>query len=276
MLTTDFLPRLVAYLNWISLEIKDHLPWTSRKFGWKVRWRMRYDHNPVFIELADKYLVKAFAKERGVRTAQLFYTTDQPETIPFDSLPETYFIKANHGCGWNMLCKERHFYSYHTNVDFRGDNNIKQYVLSREEVIQLCKARLKQRYSCHEWAYQHIVPKIIVEERLFPRKGTELIDYKFYTFDGKAILVDVLSSTSRQNHEDFFLNMNWQAVDPAYIYAHNLSERIPEKPETLQEMIRVAEMLGRGLDFVRVDLNDTTLGIVLGEMTLYPEGGRLK
>ena len=199
---------------------------------------IRYDHNPVFIELADKYLVKAFAKERGVRTAQLFYTTDQPETIPFDSLPETYFIKANHGCGWNMLCKERHFYSYHTNVDFRGDNNIKQYVLSREEVIQLCKARLKQRYSCHEWAYQHIVPKIIVEKRLFPRKGTELIDYKFYTFDGKAILVDVLSSTSRQNHEDFFLNMNWQAVDPAYIYAHNLSERIPEKPETLQEMIR--------------------------------------
>lgn len=68
--------------------------------------------------------------------------------------------------------------------------------------------------------------------------------------------------------------MNWRPVD-SHIYEHNLSARLPTKPYTFQEMVRIAEILGRELDFVRIDLYDTTAGIVLGEMTFYPEGGRV-
>jgi hypothetical protein len=41
----------------------------------------------------------------------------------------------------------------------------------------------------------------------------------------------------------------------------------------LNEMIAAAERLGRGLDFVRVDLYHSTYGVMLGEITLYPESG---
>jgi hypothetical protein len=40
-------------------------------------------------------------------------------------------------------------------------------------------------------------------------------------------------------------------------------------------MIQVAQTMGKELDFVRVDLYNTSRGIVLGEMTVYPDGGVL-
>jgi hypothetical protein len=40
-------------------------------------------------------------------------------------------------------------------------------------------------------------------------------------------------------------------------------------------MIEVAQKLGTDIDFARIDLYDTTQGIILGEMTIYPEGGIL-
>jgi hypothetical protein len=47
-----------------------------------------------------------------------------------------------------------------------------------------------------------------------------------------------------------------------------------QSPENLEEMIEVAEQLGNGFNFVRVDLyspNQNT--VVFGEMTFAPEGG---
>ena len=38
-------------------------------------------------------------------------------------------------------------------------------------------------------------------------------------------------------------------------------------------MIDTAEKIGKDIDFARVDLYSTTKGIVLGEITIYPEGG---
>ncbi len=270
----NILSKIEAFYNWRRVEIEDSLPKTVKDFGWKVRWRMRHDHNPLFIRLQDKYLAKAYAEERGIRAARVLYVTDKPETIPFDSLPGNCFIKANHGCGWNVLCKEHQFFTYRSEVNFRGNNEIAKYKITQTEVIDLCKSWLRKRYSRTQWAYQHIVPKIIVEEYLYPREGTELKDYKLYTFYGKVKLVDVLSPTIRRNREEFLLNTNWQPVD-SFVYEHNLSNRIPQKPDTFQELIRTAEILGKELDFARIDLYDTTLGVVLGEITIYPEGGRV-
>jgi teichuronopeptide biosynthesis TupA-like protein len=39
-------------------------------------------------------------------------------------------------------------------------------------------------------------------------------------------------------------------------------------------MLEIVRKLGESLDFVRVDLSDTTRGVVLGEMTIYPLAGR--
>ncbi|MGZ9226527.1 MAG: ATP-grasp fold amidoligase family protein [Anaerolineales bacterium] len=257
----------------LLINIMDTLPIAPRDFSWKMRWRMRHDRNPLFIELLDKYKVKAYADMLGIRTAETFFVTDQPETIPFDSLPETYFLKANHGCRWNILHKDQAFYLYGDGKNFSDPDSISKYKLTRDEVIRHCRSWLASRHSRKQWAYQHIPPLILAEDVLVQRGGGELNDYKFYTFHGKVELIKVFSQTIRRDHEEILLDANWQPIKLAN-HKENDPPLIPAKPETLQEMLDSVGKLSNDLDFVRVDLYDTAHGVVLGEMTIYPLAGR--
>lgn len=268
------LHRITSRLNRTKIRAMDALSLNPKDFSWKMRWRMKHDRNPLFVDVQDKYKVKAYAHERGVRTAETFYVTNDPETIPFDTLPDNYFIKANHGYGWNILCKEREFYFYRPDVNSAKRENIIKYKLTRQEVLEHCRIWINTKHSKWEWAYQHISPLIIVEEILASRDGGELKDYKFYTFNGIVKMIQILSPSIRQNNENVLFDPRWQEFKlPNDKYKH--SDVLPRRPDTLQDMVVAAEKLGKGLDFVRVDLYDTTCGVTLGEMTIYPEGGRL-
>ena len=87
-------------------------PTVRSKFADKVRWRMARDRNPLFLTIQDKYRVRDYAAERFVKTAELLYVTQDPQTIPFETLSESYFIKAGHGWGWNILCLHGDFYYF--------------------------------------------------------------------------------------------------------------------------------------------------------------------
>lgn len=264
-----FTQKVIKKLDQYRTFFLDNMLLNPQDFSWKVRWRMRYDRNPVFIEIQDKYKVKLYAQSHGVRTAETYYVTDHPESIPFDSLPENYVIKATHGCGWNVFCKDGKLYLF----EHDDPSSPTRTSLTQDDCIQLCHAWLKSTYSKKQWAYQHIVPQIVVEEQLHQHGGGALIDYRFYTFDGKVEVIQFDSSIYREN-ESVFFNKNWQEIELS-IYRNRIPGPIPAKPENLQEMINTAEKLGEGIDFVRVDLYNTTRGVVLGEMTIYPEAGML-
>ena len=264
-----FTQKVIKKLDQYRTFFLDNMLLSPQDFSWKVRWRMRYDRNPVFIEIQDKYKVKLYAQSHGVRTAETYYVTDHPESIPFDSLPENYVIKATHGCGWNVFCKDGKLYLF----EHDDPSSPTRTSLTQDDCIQLCHAWLKSTYSKKQWAYQHIVPQIVVEEQLHQHGGGALIDYRFYTFDGKVEVIQFDSSIYREN-ESVFFNKNWQEIELS-IYRNRIPGPIPAKPENLQEMINTAEKLGEGIDFVRVDLYNTTRGVVLGEMTIYPEAGML-
>ena len=76
---------------------KDILQSIDVNFSAKVRWRMKFDRNPLLVTLQDKYRVREYARLKGVKIAKLLYVTDRPKTIPFGELPKNYLIKANHG-----------------------------------------------------------------------------------------------------------------------------------------------------------------------------------
>jgi len=255
-------------------------PWLQKKdFAWKVRWRMRHDRNERFIMLQDKYLVKEFAASRGVRAAEVLYLTDQPSTTPFDRLPPRYFLKANHGSCWNILHLESGFYLFGNGARlFAGGASLPKDEasaacrLTREQCIRQCETWLGRKYSTKEWAYQHISPKIVVEEFLESADGPELRDYRCYTFDGVVKAMNVCSAPHRSRNENFFCDPDWKEFTLT-----KYKERRPatpmERPANLKELVATAEKLGKGLDFVRIDLYHTTRGVMLGEMTLYPERG---
>jgi hypothetical protein len=242
---------------------------------------MKYDKNPLFVTLQDKYKVREYAKSREVKTANLLYVTDRPETIPFGELPPKYLIKANHGCGWNILCYNSELYlfgsgQYLANSDgsLLNTNSATQYKLRKAEAIRMCREWLTRRYCRIQWAYKHISPRIIVEELLVPKDDKVLKDYRMYTFHGVVKAISVGSAIYRRDAENVFFNPNWKEFKLTR-YREKPPDPSPEMPASLGEMFEVAQKLGSDIDFARIDLYDTTQGVVLGEITIYPEAGFL-
>jgi len=248
-------------------------------FSAKVRWRMRYDRNPLFVTLQDKYRMREYASSKGVKTANLLYVTDRPETIPFGELPQKYLIKANHGQMCNILCFDSELYLFGNGKDLINQNgsglnmnSAAKYKLRKSEAIQICGEWLTRRWYWREWAYQHIKPRILVEELMVPKDNKVLKDYRMYTFHGVVKAINVGSAIYRRNGENVFFDPSWKEFKLTK-YKEKRPDPLPEMPARLGEMIEVAQKLGSDIDFARIDLYDTTQGVVLGEITIYPESG---
>jgi hypothetical protein len=112
--------------------------------------------------------------------------------------------------------------------------------------------------------------RIIVEEMLTDADGAVPDDYKFFVFGGNCAFIQVDSGRFGVRTQDFF-RPDWQHL--ALSGGPPWADPEPAKPARLSEMIDVAERLGVGTDFVRVDLYDTGGRIVFGELTSFPAGG---
>ena len=249
-------------------------------FSAKVRWRMRFDRNPLFVTVQDKYAVRQYAAERGVKSPKLLYVTDRPETIPFDDLPSSYMLKANHGCNWNILCHDSELYLFKNGKEFVNQggrfldmDRVARHKIGRDEAIALCREWMGRKFARRAWAYLRIRPRIMVEELLVPADGGELKDYKVFVFGGKAKALYAVCPSYRRGHGFIFFDTDWNAIKLTK-YKLGVPERLPERPSRLGEILAAAERLGAGLDFVRADFYDTVEGIVLGEITIYPSGGK--
>jgi len=112
--------------------------------------------------------------------------------------------------------------------------------------------------------------RVIVEELLASPDGGVPDDYKFFVFHGECGFVQVDAGRFGHRTQDFF-DPRWNHLDlsggPPW------ADPQPRPPARLAEMIDVAQRLGAGTDFVRVDLYNVGGRIVFGELTSYPAGG---
>lgn len=159
-----------------------------------------------------------------------------------------FVIKTNHGSGRNIF------------VDSAPD---------WERIERWCARWLQQIWQPHElqWAYSQIDPRLLVEPRV--GGGAVLVDYKFFVFNGRAEYVQVDTDRFTAHRRSFF-DREWRPQPFALKYPQAPEPTPP--PRHLGEMMRAAEALAAGLDFVRVDLYETDRPL-FGEMTFYPESG---
>ncbi len=257
----------------------------EQHFAWKVRQRKRQDRNPLLVTFQDKYEAKLYALERGIKSAELLWVTDEAATLPFKKLPSDYFIKATHGQNWNIRCAKSQLYLYRNGANLVKPPSAHEThapllptsrppipKLSKQACIALCHDWLSRSYSASEWAYTKIKPRLIVEAPLIQREGEQLFDYRFYTFGGKVRAISLGSPLYRKGKLNVFFTPAWNVIKLSR-YAEALPSPVPDKPDTLGEMIVTAELLGKNIDFVRVDLYDTSQGVMLGELTVYPHAG---
>jgi hypothetical protein len=243
-----------------------------RSFSEKICWRKIYDRDPLLPRVVDKYLVRKYVIETlGERRAQhvlvpLLFETKEPEKIPFHALSGSYIVKANHGSGMNLIV-------------LAGSR------LETRPIVERCQywLTIPDRFYLHEWAYQKVKRRIVVERLLDDGEGRPVGEYKFQMFHGKCALIQVLNSGAWYDGHNHlggsamptltYFTPDWSWLDVSWKY-YFLDATFPVEPaqappDDLDEMIALAEKLARPFDYIRVDLYSTPDGIKFGELTPY-------
>ena len=75
----------------------------------KINWLKFNSDTSSWSRLADKYLVRDYLKEKGLEhlLVPLYGKWDKPEDINFDSLPNQFVMKTNHGSGEIIIVKDK-------------------------------------------------------------------------------------------------------------------------------------------------------------------------
>lgn len=227
-----------------------------KKWSEKIQWIKLYDMDDLKTRLADKYLVREWIKEKiGEKyLIPLLGAYDGPDEIDYDSLPEKFVIKCNHGCSMNIIVKDKN-------------------TIDKEEIKNKLNTWLKRTYGFmgFELQYLNIRPRVIIEKHMENAGRLDIIDYKFWCFNGKPKYIHVFVERSTNKKATFF-DTNW--VKQSFAYNFPLIDYEMEKPDNLDKMLSIAETLSKDFKFVRVDLYRLDDGsIYFGEMTFTPWGG---
>lgn len=245
----------------IRLKLKRKLNLKNpRLFNDKIQYLKLNGDIDFMQKCADKYAVREYLKEIGYSEilTKVYQVCDKPEEIDYDKLPQKFALKCNHGCGCNIIVKDK------SKLDIKKTNK------------QL-KKFLRKDYSkiFGEIQYRHIPRKIIIEEFIETSDGLEPSDYKFYSFNGdvECVMVCVGRENGHGKAKYYFFDKKWNLlrINPA---GRNAPEgfTIP-KPKKMDEMWKIAEELSSGIPFVRVDLYCEKDKIYFGELTFTPSAG---
>jgi hypothetical protein len=133
----------------------------------KIQWLKLHQTEKIFSQLADKYAVRAYIEEKiGAHVLIPQYRHgENPEDIPFDSLPDAFVIKCNHGSGYNIIVQNKH--------------EIDRITVKKQLHAWLA---IDFRKAWRELQYKDI-KKLIVIEQLLIEEGDKIArDYKIYCF----------------------------------------------------------------------------------------------
>lgn len=254
-LTSDETFNKIKYLYKLKKKLNIDKPKT---FNEKLQWLKLHDRKPEYTIMVDKFKVRDYIADKIGKEylIPLIGVWNNPDEINFEFLPEKFVLKCNHNSGKGIIvCRDK------SELDI---NKVKR---------ELNKA-LKEDYymRSREWPYKNVPRKIIAEKYLEQETSEDLIDYKLYCFNGRVKLIGIYSGRNSPGGTvvDYFdENFNWVDIDWGYSHA----EIKPEKPNKLDEMIRLAEILSKDIPHIRVDFYYTYNHIYFGELTFYDGSG---
>ena len=246
--------KIFFYTFGRELDLEDPQSFNEKLQYLKLR---RYYHNPLITQCVDKYRIREYmqAKGREELLPGLYAVCDRPQDIPWDSLPERFVIKCNHGSAYNILCRDKA-------------------ALDRSDACARLKKWLKEDYwkRFAEVQYRDVKKKIIVEEYL----GDDINTYKFYCFNGVPRVLYISSNGENGEYDKYYdyFDMDWKHIDLRLHGHENRPDHadIP-KPASFEEMKKLAEEFSADFPFVRVDLYNIDGKIYISELTFIPTGG---
>ncbi len=244
--------------NWYNLNTGKSIDLDHPKtFNEKIQWLKLYDNLPIKKDLADKYTVRNYVKDKiGEQyLIPLLGVWDFFEEIDFSKLPVKFVLKCNHASGTNLLINDKNKLNY-------------------TEVKEKFEQWMKINYAyCNgfEMHYANIKHKIIAEQMLESDDGGDLKDYKLFVFNGKVKLIQV-DIDRHHNHRRNLYSPEWKYIPYSILYP-TAPEVIISPPKCLEKLISLAEILGKDFIHVRVDFYICKDKIFFGEMTFAHGSG---
>lgn len=233
-----------------------------RSFNEYLCWLKFNYHNDLWCRCADKIEVKQFLKEIGLEkyVPKTLTVYNCSKEINLDNLPNKFVLKTNHDSGSIYMCDKGH-------SDFT-------------QIFNSLDKSLKRNYSSkdinHEWVYENIIPKIFAEEILIPESGNDLIDYKFFCFNGKPKFGFIGQERAKNIKFTVFYPEPFALTKIRYIYLRPKKKNRPHKPKCYDEMLDVVKKVASHFSFVRVDMYATSQGPRIGELTFFSQSGNGK
>lgn len=206
-------------------------------------------------QYADKIAVRKYIESKGLNNIlpQLYGVWESSTDIDFSTLPNSFALKTNHGCGNHVICYDKR-------------------TLDIDSARAKIQDGLSKVYNIYEPHYKHIKPMAFAEELINDGTGSLPTDYKFMCVNGEPKCILVCSERGeKKTPTKTTYDLRWNKLPWTQ---KCIDDNIP-KPAHLDEMIEIARMLSHDFNFVRVDLYDCPNKIYFSELTFSPAEGIL-
>ncbi len=231
-----------------------------KTFNEKIQWLKLYDNSRLKTQLTDKVLVRGWIKEKiGEEYLKpVLWIGKNFDEIPFDKLPNTFIIKANHGCRWNYRIKNKELF------------------LKNEVLYQIVRKRMNEYmeisffpFAGFELQYKDINPQIIIEELLLENVNETPREIEIYCFNGKPQIFQKIKYGD--NAEVSIFNKDYENINLKFLNTYVLKEERAD--ELLKQAVNLSEKLAGDFKLVRVDWLIYKDRLYFNEMTFTPFSG---
>ncbi|WP_258086308.1 ATP-grasp fold amidoligase family protein [Xenorhabdus bovienii] len=229
-------------------------------FNEKLQWLKlkEYKDNSLVTLCADKYAAREYIIKSGCSDIlnEIYYVWNNTDKINWDSLPNKFVLKCNHGAGYNIICKDKNELNI-SNAKYKLEKWMKHDYWRNS--VELC--------------YKNITKQIICEKFIETSTGSLPYDYKVFCFNGKPLFVMLCTERETDKPKYYFMDKEWNILPYGLDYLELKDKSSLKKPDGYEKLFHYAKKLSTPFPFVRVDfyLNDGK--IIFGELTFTPAAG---
>jgi len=225
----------------------------------KIMWLKlnTYRHDPLVSQCADKWRVREYVEAAGWGGVlnQIYGVWDSADRIPWATLPKSFVLKCNHGCGYNIICPQKEALDIKSSV---------------RRINKWMHTDFWRFYA--EVQYRNIPRRILCERYLGDERGLPR-DYKVYCFHGRPLYILVCDGRGRQRPRFYFFDPDWRFCPVTQDGLDAPKDFYVLRPENLDQMLACAADLSAPFPFVRADFYEVSGKLIFGELTFTPAGG---
>ena len=255
----DFIPdRLMITVQYFLSTGKLINLANPQRFTEKIQW-YKLNYRPTLMTTcSDKYAVREYINSKGLNKIliPLLGVYENTNQIVFDDLPNKFVLKTTNGSHTNIICEDKN----------RLD--IKATKIKLNNWLKNWQGKVGR-----EWAYYNIDPKIVCEEYIKKDSNDDLIDYKFFCFNGEVFcLYVIIERFLKDGIKLGIFNTEFQKLPYRRSDIRDVNCSL-SKPKNFGRMLEIARILSEDFPHVRVDLYNINGHIYFGELTFYDGSG---